>query len=94
LATVSATVGREKRQQQVSRCLRTARAICQESYGSQTITAEFWTDYWDEVDRNEHKSGRKGGGRDHPNWLPSFEYLTREATMLEVYERSCAEDAA
>ncbi|MGL0786560.1 YdaU family protein [Xanthomonas translucens] len=94
LSNVSASVGREKRQQQVSRCLRTARAICAENYGGQTITAEFWVDYWAECSRDEHKSGRKGGGRDHQNWLPSFEYLTREDTMIAVYDRASAEDAA
>ena len=91
---ISATVGREKRQQQVSRCLRTARAICAETYASQTITAEFWRDYWAACHEDEHKSGRRGGGRDHPNWCPSFEYLTREATMLEVYDKATNEDAA
>lgn len=93
LASVSATVGREKRQQQVARCIRTARAICQESYASQVITREFWVDYWAEVAQDEHKSGRRGGGRDHPNWLPTFEYLTREKTMLEVYDRASSEVA-
>lgn len=90
---VSLTVGWEKRQQQVARCLKTARAICVEDYASQVITREFWVDYWAACHADEHKSGRRGGGRDHPNWKPTFEYLTREATMLEVYDRA-SEDAA
>ncbi len=94
LANVSPRVGREKRQQQVARCLRTAKAICLEEYDSQVITREFLADYWAACAEDEHKSGRSGGGRDHPNWRPTFEYLTREQTMLEVYDRIAAEDAA
>ncbi len=94
VANISPTVGREKRQQQVVKCLRVARQICAESFGSQTITLEFWATYWDTCHADDHKSGRVGGGRDHPNWKPSFEYLTREATMLEVYDRASSEDAA
>lgn len=91
---ISATVGRERRQQQVAKCVRVAREICAEDYGSQTITREFWADYWTACAADDHKSGRKGGGKDHPNWKPSFEYLTREGTMLEVYDRVANEDAA
>lgn len=94
VANVSPTVGREKRQQQVTRCIRTARAICREMFGSETITPEFWETYWAAVARDDHASGRSGGGKDHPNWTPDFEYLTREATMLKIYDREAAEDAA
>jgi uncharacterized protein YdaU (DUF1376 family) len=94
LATVSPKVGREKRQQQIARCLRTAKAICLEDYDSQTITREFLEDYWNCCAADEHKSGRRGGGKDHPDWRPTFEYLTREQTMLEVYDRVKAEAAA
>jgi hypothetical protein len=87
-------VGREKRQQQIARCLRTAKAICAEDYDSQTITREFLADYWTCCAEDDHKSGRRGGGKDHADWLPSFEYLTREKTMLEVYDRVKAEAAA
>lgn len=91
VANVSARVGREKRLQHVGRCLRVAKAICVENYDSQTVIREFWSDYWAACFADEHKSGRKGGGKDHPNWLPSFEYLTREETMLEVYDRAASE---
>lgn len=94
LASVSATVGREKRQGQIRRCLRTVRAICQENYGSAVITPEFWPDYWAEVAADDFHAGRLPGGRGHENWKPDFEFLTREDVMLKVYDRAAAEDAA
>lgn len=94
LATVSAKVGRERRQRQVERCVRTARAICREDYSSDRITAEFWVDYWIAVHEDDFHSGRQRGGRGHENWVPDFEFLTREATMLKVYDRAASENAA
>lgn len=87
LATVT-KVGNETRQKQVRKCITVARQICAEDYGAERITREFWADYWAECHADDHKSGRSGGGREHPNWVPTFEYLTREKTMVEVYERA------
>jgi hypothetical protein len=94
LANVSPSVGREKRQTQIQRCIRTARAICAESYGGPTVTREFWVDYWAEIAKDDFLAGRRAGGPGHENWLPDFEYLTREATMLKVYDRAASQDAA
>ena len=94
LAAVSPTIGREKRQAQVRRCLRTASAICAERYGGTLVTPEFWRDYFAECAADDFSSGRTGGGRDHPNWVPDFEYLTREATMLKIYDRATVEGGA
>lgn len=94
LAAVSATVGREKRQSQIRRCLRTVRAICKENYGSSIVTADFWPDYWAELANDDFHAGRQPGGRGHENWKPDFEFLTREDVMLKVYDRAAAEDAA
>jgi hypothetical protein len=94
LATVSPRIGREKRQGQVGRCLRTARAICAEDYQATTIVPEFWPDYWKAIASDDFMAGRQTGGRGHERWLPDFEYLTREATMLKVYDRAASEDAA
>lgn len=94
LASISPKVGKEKRQCQVSRCLRTARQICEEAYGSPLITAAFWADYWGEIARDDFHAGRIAGGKGHENWKPDFEFLTREATMLKVYDRTAGEVAA
>jgi hypothetical protein len=94
LASVSAKVGKEKRKGQVRRCLRTARQICDEAYGSPMVTARFWADYWAEVAADPFHSGRQGGGKGHENWVPDFEFLTKEVTMLRVYDRTVSEAAA
>jgi hypothetical protein len=94
LSAVHATVGREKRQGQVKRCLRTARQICEQQFGSTTITPAFWEAYFAECDRDPFKSGRQQPGRGHENWTPSFEYLTREDVMLAVFDKATSEAAA
>lgn len=92
LANIRPSVGREKRQAWVKRCLRTARAICAATYGSERVTPRFWEDYWAACFADDFHAGRAGGGRGHERWLPDFEFLTREDVMLKVFER--AEDAA
>lgn len=94
LAAVSETVGREKRQIQVRRFIRTARAICVERYGGPAISRDFLVDFWAECHRDDFLAGRKSGGKGHENWLPDFEFLTREDTMLKVYDRAASEDVA
>ncbi|HYG07326.1 MAG TPA: hypothetical protein VD865_13105 [Stenotrophomonas sp.] len=94
LASVSPTVGRERRQQQVRRCLRVARQISRETYGTDRVPAQFWVDYFQAVAADDFHAGRLGGGRGHENWLPDFEFLTQEKTMLKVYDRAADEAAA
>lgn len=87
LPNVSAKVGREKRQGQIKRCLRVARQICEASTGEQKVTAEFWAAYFDLVAQDDFYAGRQRGGNGHENYVPDFELLTREATMLKIYDR-------
>lgn len=87
LPNVSPKVGREKRQGQVKRCLRVARQICEASNGSQKVTPEFWEAYFDLVAQDDFYSGRKSGGVGHENYVPDFELLTRESTMLKIYDK-------
>lgn len=91
---VDPDIGADKRQKQVAKCLAVARDICRKLYGGELIVREFWADYWAACHDDEHKSGRAGGGKDHGNWIPTFEYLTREATLLEVYDRDASAAAA
>lgn len=88
LASVSLSVGLEKRQAQVQRMLRVAGQICAQEFDSPRVTPEFWQAYFEEIDRDPFKSGRQEGGRGHENWKPTFEYLTREKTALEVFDAS------
>jgi len=87
---VDPDVGADKRRAQVAKCIAVARDICKKNYETELITREFWADYWTVCHEDEHKSGRVGGGKDHAKWVPTFEYLTREATMLETYDRARA----
>lgn len=94
LPAVSPKVGREKRQDQVKRCLRVARQICEQQFGALTITREFWDAYFAECERDDFKSGRKPPGREHSSWTPTFEYLTREDVVLGVFDKATSEHAA
>lgn len=90
LPNVSETVGREKRQHQVRRCLRVAREICRESTGTPLVTPEFWVAYFDLVAQDDFYAGRIPGGPGHENFVPDFETLTAEKTMLRLYDRQVA----
>ncbi|TMN18485.1 hypothetical protein [Pseudoxanthomonas sp. X-1] len=90
LPNVSASVGREKRQQQVRRCLRVAREICRESTGTPLVTPEFWAAYFDLAAEDDFYAGRIRGGAGHENFVPDFETLTSEKTMLKLYDRQVA----
>lgn len=94
LPAVHRSVGHENRRNQVTRCLKVAREICQAEYGSTVITPEFWQSYFTECSEDPFKSGRQTPGKGHENWTPSFEYLTRAAVMLEVFDKSGAGEAA
>lgn len=84
-------VGIEKRRDQVKRCLKVASDICNEQYGCPKVTPQFWEQYFATVDQDAFRSGRGPYTGDHMNWRPTFEYLTRPRTMLEVFERAVAD---
>ena len=86
LAAVNPAVGRDKRQQQVKRCVSIARDICR-SQGLKRIPPEFWAEYFAVAAKDDFHSGRQGGGRGHENWTPDFEFMTQPKTMLKLFER-------
>lgn len=90
LPYVRPTVGTTKRQQMVRRCIDTAREICRTEFGSDRITAEFWAAYFGICAEDPFCSGKQQPGNGHENWRPDFEYLTRPAVMLRLYDRSAA----
>lgn len=94
LAAVNVRVGRGKRQEQVRRCLQTASEICDDQFGDKRITPEFWESYFGACLADDFHSGRGPYSGSHANWRPDFEFLTRPATMLKVFDRATAEDAA
>lgn len=94
LSNVSATVGRETRQGNVKRVIETARAICLQDFDSDRITPEFWADYFAVAAKDDFHAGRVPGGDGHARWVPDFEFLTRPATMLKLYDRAASEGEA
>jgi hypothetical protein len=93
LSTVSRSVGRETRQAQVKRCLKTAQQIASEQSGSPEVGPEFWQGYWLAVGADDFHAGRQGGGKGHENWVPCFEFLTRKEVMLKIYDRATGDAA-
>jgi hypothetical protein len=94
LAAVHATVGRDKRRQQVQRSVKTASEICLDQFRDAKITPEFWETYFTACGEDGFHSGRGPYTGSHSNWRPDFEFLTRPTTMLKVFDRATAEDAA
>lgn len=94
LPAVHPTVGKEKRRKEVGRILKVVRDICLDQYKDPHITKTFWEDYFSECERDDFKSGRQLAGKGHENWKPSFEYLTREAVVIEVFDKANSQDIA
>lgn len=88
LASVSTRVGLDTRDTHVKRCLKTASEICLEVHENPAVTAEFWEEYFNLCAADPFKSGQQPPGKGHENWEPSFEYLTRKAVMLEMFDRA------
>jgi hypothetical protein len=76
----------EIRRKQVKRTLRLASQACESLYGSPTVTPEFWQQYFEEVQRDDFKSGRGPYVGAHANWRPDFDYLTKPETVEKVID--------
>ena len=94
LVAVSPTIGRDKRQQQVKRCIALARQIAAEKYKTSRIPDVLWEDYFAECARDPFRNGTGPYAPPHENWRPDFEFLTRPAEMLKVFDKASSEDAA
>lgn len=93
LRAVRPGVGQDTRRDQVKRCVKTAAEICQSLYGDSRITPAFWEAYFESASDDPFHSGRGPYGGEHANWRPDFEFLTRRATMLKLFERAVDDDA-
>lgn len=94
LLAAATEIGVDKKRKWVQRCIPIARQICIRDYNSEQITAEFWGDYFTACNADDFKSGRQKPGSSHQNWVPDFEYLTRDETMLDVFEAAVSKAAA
>lgn len=93
LAAVRPGVGMQSRASQVRRMLKTATEICRDQYGSPGLVPEFWADYFGACAADDFFAGRAAGGKGHENWKPDFEFLTRNDTVLKVYDKSAGASA-
>ena len=80
------TMCSDKRKAQVKRTVKLAAMACERLYGAPTITPEFWQQYFEEVQRDDFKSGRGPYVAPHANWRPEFEYLTRPEVVEKVID--------
>lgn len=84
---IARRVAMEKKRAWVKRSLRVIREVCAEAYGSPLIPPEFWPQFFDACGADPFLRG-EAKSRDHPNWKPDFEYLTRPDVIAKVYERN------
>ena len=80
------TMCSDKRKAQVKRTVKLAAMACERLYGSPTVTPEFWIQYFEEVGKDDFKSGRGPYVNGHANWRPDFEYLTRPEVVEKVID--------
>ena len=82
------TVLNRPRMKAVEKSLPTARIICQQIYGNERITQQFWQDYFREVKSDDFHSGRGPYKPPHEHWRPDFEFLLREDVMAKLFDRA------
>jgi|GEM_PF-2155985 len=85
----------EVRAKQVKRCLDVAREISKRQYEDfdRQIPAKFWTDYFTACDADPWLRGDVAGSRDHQNYVPDFELLTRADRMTAVFDKAISDVA-
>jgi hypothetical protein len=83
-------VGIDKKRGYVRRSLKTIREVCRAAYGSEIIVPEFWADYFAALAADDFIAGRTGRPKEHANWRPDFEYVTRPEVIAKAFERAAA----
>lgn len=80
--------GIEAHRKNVNRSVPVIKRICGELYGDTTIVERFWRQYFTEIKNDPFKSGNGSYSQGHENWTPTFEYLTRPAIVIEMFEKA------
>jgi hypothetical protein len=88
------TVLNKPRLKAVEKSLPTCRAICQQLYGNERVTPDFWQALFETAADDDFHAGRRLGGPGHENWKPDFEYLLRESVIAKLFDRAMSEVAA
>lgn len=88
------TVLNKPRLRAVENSLPTARQLCQQLFGNERVTPQFWQLYFETAADDEFYSGRSKGGLGHENYVPDFELLLREKTIAKLADRALSEVTA
>lgn len=78
----------------VEKALQTARPICQQLYGNERVTPDFWQALFETAADDGFCSGKGPYGNGHEGWRPDFEYLLREEVIAKLFDRAMTEAAA
>lgn len=85
------TVLNKPRLKAVENALPTVRQLCQQLFGSERVTPQFWKLYFESAADDDFYSGRAKGGPGHENYVPDFEVLLREKTIAKLADRALSE---
>lgn len=85
------TVLNKPRIKAVEKALPTVRQLCLRLFGSEKVTPQFWTLYFETAADDDFHAGRQPGGPGHENWKPDFEYLLRETVIAKLADRALSE---
>lgn len=82
------TVMNKGRVKAVEKALPTVRQLCQQLYGSEKVTPQFWKTYFETVADDDFSCGKGPYHAPHENWRPDFLYLLREEVIAKLAERA------
>ena len=85
------TVLNKPRLRAVENALPTVRQLCQQLFGSERVTPQFWQLYFETAADDDFYAGRVRGGQGHENYVPDFELLLREKTIAKLADKALSE---
>lgn len=83
-----ATLANDDRLKAIRKVLPTASAICQQEFGTERVTPEFWEALFAAAADDPFHSGRQPGGEGHESWTPDFDFLVRGSVVTKLFERA------
>lgn len=90
---VKCTVLNKTRLKAVENALPTVRQLCQQLFGSERVTPQFWKLYFESVAEDDFSCGKGPYNAPHENWRPDFLYLLRDEVIAKLADRALSEAA-
>ncbi|KAG1212199.1 hypothetical protein G6F35_010406 [Rhizopus arrhizus] len=87
------TVLNKTRLKAVENALPTVRQLCQQLFGSERVTPQFWKLYFESVAEDDFSCGKGPYNAPHENWRPDFLYLLRDEVIAKLADRALSEAA-